>query len=101
VGPGRVIPGLAVSWELTTTATEEVVGLRTRVNDLSGDNAIIPALLTDASRLTANGDIKSREASTILRAGEPVLTATVDRGLDTNARNFSPLGTCLVGVEDL
>lgn len=56
----------------------------------------MPAFDTELDRFTVEADNRSWEASTILRAGATVPVEVTDRGLEINALNFNPLGTCAV-----
>lgn len=78
------------------------MGLCTSVKALLGASAIIPAFGMEPDKSMVNADIRSRDASTILSAGAIVPVELVDSGLEINARNLMPLGTCLVlaGVLD-
>jgi hypothetical protein len=84
-----------VSAELFTTATEVPVGFSTSVKPRLGDNTIMPAFETAPDRFTTDADSTSVDALTMLRTGWAAPTVG-DSGLETNARNFSPLGP--VGV---
>jgi len=99
VGPGRLNVEFTVSAALLTTATELPVGFCTNVKPLFGDSTITPAFVTAPAKFTTDADCKSAEASTMLRTGcaEPIELG--DSGLETKARNFSPLGRLVVVVE--
>jgi hypothetical protein len=61
----------------------------------------MPAFVTAPVKLTTDADSASVDALTILRTGEAVPIEFGDSGLETNARNFSPLGPVVVAVEGL
>ena len=92
VVPGKLTVDCTASWVLSTTAIELVVGFSTRVKALLGASAIIPAS-GRPDKSTVEMEMKSMEASTILRAGPLVPRAVIDNGFETNARNPSLLGT--------
>ena len=87
-----------VSAALFTTATELPVGFCTNVKPLFGDKTIMPAFVTAPAKLTTDADCKSADALTILSTGKAEATEG-DSGLETNARNFNPLGRLAVVVE--
>jgi len=100
VGPGKLTVEFTVSAELLTTATEVPVGFSTSVKPRFGDNTIMPAFETAPDKFTTDADSTSVDALIILRTGwaAPMVG---DSGLETNARNFSPLGPVPVVVDGL
>jgi hypothetical protein len=98
VGPGKLTVEFTVSAELLTTATELPVGFSTSVKPRFGDRTIVPAFETAPAKFTTDADSTSVDALTMLSTGnaDPTLG---DNGLETNARNFSPLGPVAVVVD--